>query len=278
MKIARVFPRKNKATPADPLAFFGYPREGRVPEVDEIHVSVTFTGDKPAGERLAEVWAKTGLPVKIGGPAYGNITHKYTPGLYLGNGKDYVITSIGCPNKCWYCYVWKRVGGIMELPITDGYIIQDDNLLACSETHIKAVFEMLSRQDYRPKFQGGLEAKLLKPWHVEMIVKSKPDEIFCAYDTPDDYEPLVLAGRMFSDAGFTLRKRKTFAYVLMGYPGDTFEKAEKRCKDTLKAGFIPFAMLHMDDSGYQDMEWGAFQRSWCRVAAIVSSNKEFFKV
>lgn len=70
MKIARVFPTKTKATPDDDLVFFGYPRKGAIPNVDEIHVSVAFTGDIGRGERLADVWAKTGIPVKIGGPAY----------------------------------------------------------------------------------------------------------------------------------------------------------------------------------------------------------------
>jgi hypothetical protein len=80
MKIARVFPRKTKATPDDPLVYFGYPRKGPIPEVDEIRVSVAFTGDKAYGERLADIWAKTGIPVKIGGPAYKQ------PGGYLCRG------------------------------------------------------------------------------------------------------------------------------------------------------------------------------------------------
>ena len=56
MKIARVFPRKTKATPDDPLVFFGYPRRDNLPEVDEVHVSVAFTGDMDKGERLADEW------------------------------------------------------------------------------------------------------------------------------------------------------------------------------------------------------------------------------
>ena len=42
MKIARVFPRKTAATPDDPLAFFGLPPMLALPEIDEVHVSVTF--------------------------------------------------------------------------------------------------------------------------------------------------------------------------------------------------------------------------------------------
>lgn len=275
MRIARVFPTKTKATPDDNLVFFGYPRKGAIPEVDEIHVSVAFTGDLAKGERLAKVWEKTGIPVTLGGPAYKQPAAEFEPGLYLKKG--YTITSRGCPNKCWFCDVPQAQKEFIELPIKDGWILQDDNFLACSETHIRKVFEMLKRQTKRPELTGGLEAKLLKPWHVELMLEVKTSQMFFAYDTPDDYEPLVEAGRLLQSCGFTLKKRKTFAYVLMGYPGDTFEAAEKRCKDTLKAGFIPFAMLHMDASGFQDPEWGSFQRSWCRVAAIVSSNKEFFK-
>jgi hypothetical protein len=273
MKIARVFPRKTKATPNDDLVYFGYPRIDSIPEVDEIHVSVAFTGDKGRGETLAEAWSKTGIFVKMGGPAYKLPADEFVPGLYMKSG--YTITSRGCPNKCWFCDVHKVQKEFIELPIQDGWIIQDDNLLACSEKHIRDVFEMLKRQPSRPELRG-LEPKLLRPWHIELFLKAKPTSMFFAYDTPDDYEPLVAAGKMLSDAGFTLRRKKAFAYVLIGYQGDTFEKAETRCREALKAGFVPFAMLHMDYNGFQDPEWSKFQKTWCRPAAIFANCKEFF--
>ncbi len=54
MRLIRVFPRRNKATPNDDLARFGPP--GLFDEADEVHVSVTFTADKAIAERLAEQW------------------------------------------------------------------------------------------------------------------------------------------------------------------------------------------------------------------------------
>jgi hypothetical protein len=212
-----------------------------------VHVSVTFTYDKAPAEYLANIWAKTGIPTRIGGPAYSKDGDEFIPGRYLKQG--FIITSRGCPNKCWFCAVPKK---LKELEIKDGWIVQDDNLLACSEQHIKAVFKMLKRQPQRPSFPGGLEAKILKPWHVELLHAVRPKEMFFAYDTPDDYEPLLTAGRMLDEAGFTLSSRKKFAYVLVGFPSDTFEKAEKRCIDTLVAGFIPFAMLYKDETGFED--------------------------
>ena len=49
--------------------------------------------------------------------------------MYMKPG--YVITSRGCPNRCWFCAVPKREGyQLRELPVTDGWIVADDNLLA----------------------------------------------------------------------------------------------------------------------------------------------------
>jgi hypothetical protein len=274
-RIARVFPRITKATPHDELCFYDIPPMLCLPEIDEVHVSCTFTFDIPTAEYFAEQWRCMGIPVKVGGPAYDDPGGEFMPGMYLGDG--YIITSRGCKNHCWHCDVWKRIKGLQEYPIKDGWILQDDNILACSESHIRAVFEMLGRQKHMPVLSGGLEAKLLKPWHIELLQQVKPKEMFFAYDTPDDYEPLVEAGKMLKEAGFTLKSRKACCYVLIGYKGDTFEKAEKRLIDTLKAGFMPFAMLYLDHSGKSQPGWNGFQRMWARPAIIVSRNKDLFK-
>lgn len=145
----------------------------------------------------------------------------FTPGVYLKEG--YIITSRGCPNRCWFCSVPKREGPLRELPIADGWNVLDDNLLACSDVHVKAVFEMLAKQKRRPLFTGGLEAALLKPWHVLEFARLKPKELFFAYDTPNDREPLYEAGKMLVAAGFK-RCHPLRAYVLVGYPGDSLKK------------------------------------------------------
>ena len=33
----------------------------------------------------------------------------------------------------------------------------------------------------------------MKPWHCELLKESRPERMYFAYDTPDDYEPLVEA-------------------------------------------------------------------------------------
>jgi hypothetical protein len=266
--IIRVFPRRTKATPLDSMAFIGEPPLWW-PEAEQVHVSVTFTWDLGYGERLADAWAKvTRLPVLLGGPATGSPGDVFAPGLYLKSG--YVITSRGCPNKCWFCSVPKREGVLRELPIAEGYIVLDDNLLACSEGHVRAVFAMLNRQNRRAEFAGGLEAAQLKPWHVDLLADLKPSRVYFAYDTTSDLEPLVVAGRMLREAGFTAASHRLCCYVLIGYPGDTFERAERRMQETIATGFFPFAMLYRDVDGKRSPEWATFQRIWARPHIIAT--------
>ena len=272
MKIARVFPRRTNATPDDELAFTTPPPK-ILPDIDEVHVSVTFTYDMEKAEQLAEAWYKTGLPVMMGGPAFNETGGEFVPGRYLKHG--YVITSRGCPNRCHFCSVPKREGYLLrELAVKDGFNILDDNLLACSEKHIREVFEMLKRQSEKPLFTGGLEAKLLKQWHVDLLRDVKTQRMYFAYDTPDDYEPLVTAGKLLANNDIKRSSRKAYCYVLIGYDGDTMEKAEKRLRDTWKAGFFPFAMLYRDEKGEVQQDWKQFQRLWARPQIINQKLKE----
>ena len=266
VKIARVFPRRTKATPTDELAYTDVP-DMFVPKVDAVHVSVSFSWDLPRAEWLARQWEHI-APVSIGGPATGMRGGDFEPGMYLKRG--YVITSRGCPNRCWFCSVWKREGqGVRELPITDGWNVLDDNLLACSDTHIKAVFAMLKRQKERPEFTGGLEAARLQDWHIDLLADLKPKQIFFAYDTPDDFEPLVCAVRKLRDAGIGEKSKQVRVYVLIGYPKDTIESARRRLDSVLMIGAWPMAMLWRDEkNGSQSIEWRRIQREYSRPAIM----------
>ena len=84
-RIARVFPRRTNATPDDALVFTT-PPPTILPDIDEIHISVAFTYDLEKAEQLAESWTKTGLPVKLGGPAFNEPGGNFMPGMYLRNG------------------------------------------------------------------------------------------------------------------------------------------------------------------------------------------------
>ena len=271
--IIRVFPRQTKATPVDPLARIGVAPS--FPDwdepIDEIHVSVTFSWDLPVAEAIARTWEQYG-PVKIGGPATGTRGEGFEPGKYLRPG--YVITSRGCPNRCFFCFVWKRDGDIRELPITEGWNVLDDNILATSDAHFLRVIDMLGRQPEAPQFTGGLEAARRREWHAEALRSVRPKQMFFAYDTPDDHEPLVAAGKLLLSKGFTEASHALRAYVLCGYPKDTMEEADKRMHQTLAAGFMPMAMVFRNEKGKKDPRWATFQRLWARPALIASRSQQ----
>jgi len=230
-------------------------------------VSVTFSWDLPIAERLAQEWEHI-APVKIGGPATGMRGEEFTPGAYLKHG--YTITSRGCPNRCWFCGVWKREGMVVrEYPVREGWNILDDNLLACTDHHIQNVFDMLKSQT-KVEFTGGLEAARLKEWHVKRLKELHPKQLFFAYDTPDDLAPLQRAGEMLLAAGFTTASHALRAFVLVGYPKDEIDAAGKRMKETLSAGFTPMAMLWRDKDGARNPIWSKWARAWARPAMIHS--------
>jgi hypothetical protein len=277
MRLVRVFPRRTRASPDDELAFFGPPPF--LVEADEVHIDVTFTADKLRAEKLAEQWQEI-APVKVGGVAYSDRGQEFVPGKYIKHG--YTFTSRGCPERCWYCSVWKRDPAIRLLPIQDGWNILDDNLLACPEDHFRAVIDMLSRQKRRVEFTGGLQASRLTDWHVDGFAKLKPRPVcFFAYDDPDKckkspLEAMRAAAKKMLAAGFTTASHRLRTFVFIGFPQDTFEKAEARLREMVSIGFTPYAMLWQPETPSAERyrpsaDWKRFQRGWARPALIYES-------
>src|SRR5947207_2824317 len=271
MRLIRVFPRKTKASPVDALAYYGPP--DLFAEADAIHVSVAFTYDKARAEHLAEDWRHV-APVQIGGVAYGDPGAEFVPGKYIKTG--YLLTSRGCPRRCWFCSVWKRDPIPRLLPIQQGWNILDDNLLACPESHVRAVFMMLSNQKRQVEFTGGLEALALQDYQVGLLADLKPrPNCFFAYDPGDAFETLEYAARRLLKAGFTRQSHRLRCYVLIGFPGDTLNKAGARLTDIQRIGFTPMAMLWQPETASAmkhkpGPEWKPFQRRWTRPAIIHS--------
>jgi len=274
MKIARVFPRRTKMTPTDENAFVGLPPLG-CPKFDEVHVSVCFTWDIDKTHYLVRQWEAYGK-IKIGGPALSKSNGDFIPGRYLKTGVS--ITSRGCPNKCWFCFVPRREGEIRELPIKPGRIIQDNNLLACSPKHIDAVFDMLKNQR-AIDFRGGLEALRVTPIIAERLSKLRIYQIWLAYDTPEDEEPLRYAVKNLRPY---FKREKIRCYVLIGFPGDTLSKAETRLKRAWQIGTLPFAMRYRKPTKsfnesfvFHERGWNVLTRQWTRprITKSIMANK-----
>lgn len=87
------------------------------------------------------------------------------------------------------------------------------------------------------------------------------------YFSPTD--PLVEAGKMLIEAGFTKSSNSMRCYVLCGYKGDTFEKAQTRMGEAWRAGFMPMAMLFRDLEGKYSTDWRRFQRQWANPTITI---------
>ena len=124
------------------------------------------------------------------------------------------------------------------------------------------------------KFTGGLEAAALQDYQVGLLADLKPrPNCFFAYDPGDPFETLKSAAERMIAAGFTARSHRLRVYVLIGFPKDTFEAADKRLRDMLAIGFTPHAMLWQPETPAAERyrptpEWRRFQRLWARPSII----------
>jgi len=269
-----VFPRRTKATPTDELAFVGEPPLLR-PEADEVHVSVTFTWDRDEGERLARSWGRYYPKVRLGGPAFNDAGGEFVPGRYLKPG--YVITSRGCPNGCSFCFVPRREGHLRELPITEGWDVCDNNLLACSRPHLDAVFEMLRGQKRAARLSGGLDVSRIDHRIVADLQSLRIDALWLAYDNPRSCFASQVADAICRLRQAGLTRDQVNCFVLIGYGTDTPAEAEARCLEVVEWGGLPFAMLYRNEEAKdhaRDLEWRRLQSRWCRPARSKARARE----
>lgn len=260
MNVIRVFPQKTSATPCDEHAFVGDPPLMR-PDADEVHVSCTFTWDKPRAERLALAWGQF-YPVRLGGPAYNDRCNGFTPGLYVRQG--IVFTSRGCNNHCPWCLVPQREGKLRELDAQPGNIIQDNNLLQCSKAHISRVFDML-RTQHGIQFTGGLDARLITDEIADDLRGLRIKQLFLACDTEGSLNALAVAAQRLQ-----MPRNRVRCYVLIGYNGETMDTAEGRLRAVYEVGCLPFAQLYQppDKRVTYSVEWRHLARTWSRPAAM----------
>jgi hypothetical protein len=259
----RVFPQRTKWTPTDELVFVGDPPLF-LPDEQPVKVSVTFTWDIQEGKRLVRAWKRHYRDVELGGPAFGDPGSDFVPGRFVKEGV--VVTSRGCSKQCSFCLVPKREGSVRELEIKEGWNIFDNNLLACSRFHIEEVFAMLRRQPKPASFSGGLDAQLLKPWHVDLLKSIRIKRMWFACDSESGFPALERAADLLSN----FSREKKYCYVLVGYRQEIVAEAETRLMRVFNLGYMPFSMLYRSPETsarmHADPDWRKLIRKWCNPA------------
>jgi hypothetical protein len=271
--VIRVFPARTKWTPDDEWAFVGEPGFFRPGDrTTPVMVSCTFTWLRKRAEQIADSWRMFYDNVQIGGPAYDDPGGEFVPGRFLKLGCT--ITTRGCPKKCGWCKVPFAEGELREIAIKPGWIVQDNNLLACTEHRLTAVFDMLRAQGRNIYFNGGLDKHFLKPLHRGLFDSIPIGELWFACDRTMDLPHLERAAKILD--GIPIRKLR--CYTMIGYDDETAEQAEQRIKDVLDLGFAPFTQLYQPPTAMMPTkiytaEWKAIMRKWCRPAAYLKGIK-----
>jgi len=162
---------------------------------------------------------------------------------------DYAIGFLtrGCPNKCAWCVVPKKEGGIRpyqtfeQIKRTDSnkIVFMDNNVLACK--HGLNEIERLGKTKIKVDFNQGLDARLVTPEIGRLLGKLHLQKyIRFACDTKSQMLWVEQAHKYCLEGG--VAKSNFFCYVLVRDIQDAYERVEF----LRKLGIDPFAQPYRD--------------------------------
>jgi len=148
------------------------------------------------------------------------------------------FTTRGCPNKCSFCAVPKIEGEFRELKEwKNAPIVCDNNLLAASRRHVELVMTRLAVFE-RVDFNQGLDARLFRPWHLDLLCMLNRPTVRFAFDHVSLELRVVDVIRQCMKRGLTPQ-----CYVLIGC-NDTPDDAKYRLETIRSLGLLPNPMRY----------------------------------
>lgn len=252
---------------------------------DYVFVSVVFTWHLPLAYKLCRWNSEAGLKVWAGGPAVElmphylvDVTEESCGDMYPlplnRHNPDATFTTRGCIRKCSFCAVPKIEGEFRELKDwVPAPIICDNNLLASSRKHFDFVIDKV-KCFKGVDFNQGLDARLLKSYHIERLQELRLPKLRFAFDDISQESKTMDAIDRVLKAGFA--HRRLSCYVLFGYD-DTPDDALYRAEAIKSKGIKPFLQRYQPIQGelalvkdsyignvWTDKEMKRFQHYWCR--------------
>lgn len=201
-----------------------------------LYISVPFTWLMKDADDMA---SQHKGDVVIGGP--GTMRPSYCEAVepILFHNPLATFTTRGCPNQCQFCAVPVLEGDFTQYDTwRHAPIICDNNLLAGTMKHFSNVVQSLKR--FRAcDFNQGLDARLFKPEHADLLATLKNPKIRFAFDhvnvetTVHDAVCLAIKSGL-KDIG---------VYVLIGFR-DTPEDALYRLEKVRSWGIWPNPMRY----------------------------------
>ena len=228
---------------------------------DVAYLSSIFTWDLPKLIEDAQLLVSAGIKTEVGGPAVTAMPDLIRekvgiePKTSLDRrfehvpGDDYkmVFTSRGCRNHCAWCIVPKIEKENVEyddfpIPAGSNPYIGDNNILATSWKHQQLVVDRM--KDVRNlDINSGFEAELFTEDHYQLYSRLHLEAWRLAFDS-------MRVEKEFERAVGILKKhgvdyRHILVYVLIGFPGTTFEEAVYRLEKTRALGCSPYPQRFM---------------------------------
>jgi hypothetical protein len=204
---------------------------------------------------LDESYFLNSTEVIIGGTGFNftvtlleDIEHIYPDYPLYNTDKAYGFLTRGCPNKCEWCIVPSKEGGITaNADITEFWdgqrqaILMDNNVL--TSDHGLYQIEKIVSLGIGVDFNQGLDARIIanNPEIAQLLSKVKwamPLRMAC--DNYSQIEPVLKATELLRKYGAT--RRRYFVYILVKDVDDAY----KRAIILKEHGLTPFAQPYID--------------------------------
>jgi hypothetical protein len=272
-------------------------------QCDKAYLSAIFTTDLPQLCEEANRLKAAGVEVEIGGPAptalpkYVETNCGIKPHVRLDERFEHVkgnftmsFTSRGCPNKCPSCIVPKIETESLEyddfpIPVGNNPIISDNNILATSIEHQQLVVEKL-RGIRNIDINSGFEAALFNEDFYKLYSKLNLKYWRLAFDTIDEDNDFTHAVKILKNHAVSYHD--IIVYVLIGFPGTTFEDSVYRLEKARNLDCSPYPMLYRPTnridsreyvaSGFDSEQLKRLQAYWMNPYAWRSCSFEEFQM
>ena len=186
----------------------------------------------------------------------------YTIYPTLPDNVAYGFLTRGCPNKCHWCVVPKKEGGIrpymdvddIATPTRRNLILMDNNILAAGDYCIEQLNKIISR-GYAVDFNQALDARLVNEENASLLAKIKwfGSRIRFGCDTNAQIAECERAISLINSFGY---KGEFFLYTMLhGTFEDCFERInhwwlrlQENRKNRIEGDIYPYAQPYRDPS------------------------------
>lgn len=203
----------------------------------------------------------------------------------IDNNTAYGFLTRGCPNKCFWCVVPKKEGGVKPYMSVDeiaiegrnNLVLMDNNILASGDYALEQ-FEKIIDRGCKVDFNQAIDARLVNETNAELLAKVKwLKYIRFGCDTHKQIEDCERAIALLERFGYL---GDVFLYTMIGGKNDFDECLERinywrnRLLDTrkhrLRCETHPFAQPYRDPTkhNHEIPQWQRDMARWCNNKAL----------